>query len=244
MKLCFGVTAAIAALVSASPAEPLPGPRSPRDALSARDTPTGNGTIEISLILIPSNGGLIPTVNLSIGTPPQSFMAQIDTGSSYLWVPDLTSPLCTELNTSLCNNQSIFAPVYTGGINPSASSTYQELKNMSQFSIKYGSGDGVNGTFAMDTMTIGDASVPNVEFSLATSGVSPQLPLHAIWGVASQAGQNDSTNPGVSFPEPIAKMVSSGAIGCQMFSMWMNGEGKFVFLCPSELVKVLNCNFH
>lgn len=78
---------------------------------------------------------------LSIGTPPQSYKVIFDTGSSNLWVPRKG---CTH-----CGNFMKPKTKY----DPAASSTYET--DGAEFKITYGSGS-VDGTFAKDTVTLGD----------------------------------------------------------------------------------------
>ncbi|KAM8795711.1 gastricsin [Eudromia elegans] len=87
---------------------------------------------------------------ISIGTPPQSFLVLFDTGSSNLWVP---SVYC---QSESCTSHTMF--------NPSESSTYSTQDQY--FSIQYGSGS-LSGIFGYDTVTIQSLSITNQEFGLS-----------------------------------------------------------------------------
>ena len=81
------------------------------------------------------------------GTPGQSFNVILDTGSSDLWVlsPDCRSSGC----------------VGTASFNSASSSTFQG--STKELKVSYGSGD-VEGTIAVDTVTVGSLNVPQQTF--------------------------------------------------------------------------------
>ena len=74
---------------------------------------------------------------ISLGTPPQTFEVQIDTGSSDLWIPQVGCVFCTGKNS----------------YNHNASSTYTPF--VGELIISYGDGSSVVGTLSMDDLTIG-----------------------------------------------------------------------------------------
>lgn len=83
---------------------------------------------------------------VSVGTPAQAFNVIYDTGSSNLWIPGTS---CTG-----CGSH----PLYDS----TKSSTYK--KNGTKFAIQYGSGP-VSGFFSLDTVEVGDISVPSQTFA-------------------------------------------------------------------------------
>ncbi|CAF1191561.1 unnamed protein product [Didymodactylos carnosus] len=93
------------------------------------------------------------TGTISIGTPPQNFTIDFDTGSSDLWVPSI---LCT---VSSCTNKNKYNSVQ--------SSTYRA--NGSPFLITYGDGSYAVGHFDNDTVTFGGVQAQNQVFAEATN---------------------------------------------------------------------------
>ncbi|CAF0831114.1 unnamed protein product [Adineta steineri] len=87
---------------------------------------------------------------INIGTPPQSFNIDFDTGSSDLWIPSIRC-------LSSCGNHSRY--------NANKSSTYQA--NGASFSISYGDGSFVKGYLDSDTVTVDGLSVVNQVFAEA-----------------------------------------------------------------------------
>ncbi|NXL84080.1 PEPC protein, partial [Alectura lathami] len=96
---------------------------------------------------------------ITIGTPPQSFLVLFDTGSSNLWVP---STLC---KTAACENHSKFRPY--------ESRTY--VNNGKTFTLSYGSGSLVV-ALGYDTLQIQSIKVTNQEFGLSKN--EPTQPFY------------------------------------------------------------------
>ena len=190
------------------------------DDLAPRDTAS---TFEVPLITKVLPGGNTPLVNISIGTPSQTYTALLDTGSDALWGPDLTSSACQQpINLSLCSQSATNSPFYLGGIDPTKSSTLQPLTNTSLFNITYADQSSENGSYFSDTVTFGQKSFNDIEFALVTNATTP-YPNFGTWGVGGPRGQGN-------YPDVLSKFVSAGATACNMFSVWMNGFGKATIL--------------
>ncbi|KAJ1137923.1 hypothetical protein NDU88_004317 [Pleurodeles waltl] len=109
---------------------------------------------------------------ISIGTPPQSFLVAFDTGSSNLWVAS------TYCQSQACTNHPLF--------NPSQSSTY--TSNNQQFSMWYGSGS-MTGILGYDTVTVQGLSITNQELGLSVTEPSSffyYAKFDGIFGMAYQ----------------------------------------------------------
>ncbi|KAL7565023.1 hypothetical protein ACA910_020735 [Epithemia clementina (nom. ined.)] len=100
------------------------------------------------------------TGDIQLGTPPQTFAVDIDTGSSDLWVP---SKNCDES----CDE-------YPGWrkYDQTASKTYKPASDdplENSFSSKYADGEAMKGEHAIDILQIGDIIIENQVFAQVTS---------------------------------------------------------------------------
>ncbi|XP_055299809.1 pepsin A-like [Sitodiplosis mosellana] len=93
-------------------------------------------------------------INITVGTPPQNFVVNFDTGSSDLWVPSVNGScpvLCKSINK----------------YNSSASSTYNAITESPNFEIAYKVGS-LSGTKATDTVSFGGLTIKDQIFGVAT----------------------------------------------------------------------------
>ncbi|KAI0916959.1 hypothetical protein AcW2_007216 [Taiwanofungus camphoratus] len=108
------------------------------------------------------------TGTVTIGTPPQNFMLDFDTGSADLWV---SSPSCND-----CSSNDTY--------NPSSSSTSQEQSGT--FQISYGDGSSASGPIYQDTVSVAGAAVKGQTFSAVTKE-SEQFRQNSIDGIMGMA---------------------------------------------------------
>ncbi|KAH9988466.1 aspartic peptidase domain-containing protein [Russula compacta] len=116
---------------------------------------------------------------ISVGTPPQSFLLDLDTGSSDLWFASNTCQGC---------------PSGTPELNPSSSSSLQLGKN--RVSLAYGSGS-ADGVLATDNVSMGPYTVNQQGFVLvdtASQGLTDSE-LSGIMGLAFQGIANSGVLP-------------------------------------------------
>jgi hypothetical protein len=112
-----------------------------------------------------------------IGTPPQSFLTIMDTGSSNLWVPG------TSCNDNACNGKSKY--------NAGASST--SVPNGEPITIHYGTGS-MKGNLVYDDVSVGGLEVTKQEFAQASSLAAffTGSPFDGILGLAYQSISADN----------------------------------------------------
>ncbi|KAI4126855.1 MAG: hypothetical protein LQ338_003528 [Usnochroma carphineum] len=182
--------------------------RSPQPSLQRRA-----GTVNTPLT---NNDDLQYLANISVGTPPQNFVVQIDTGSSDLWIPDVRSNLCRGADCS-----------QTGSFDDSASSTFTTNKDL--FHISYGDSSEYAGVLAQDTVTIGSATLKQAEFGLVSQATNvPQgsgngFTTNGVWGISFESSESDVVEEGdQSYTGIVGLMKNQGLISRMAYSLWLN----------------------
>ncbi|KAG9234016.1 aspartic peptidase domain-containing protein [Amylocarpus encephaloides] len=149
--------------------------------------------------------------NISVGTPAQQLMVQIDTGSSDVWVPSNSAPICTPTMQSSegCDG---------GSFNPGLSSTFENV-GQNEFNISYVDGTGSTGDYFQDTFSIGGATIKNFEMGLATQGTIGT----GIMGIGyNNSEANVVTGNGTVYANMPFALVDQGLIPTEAYSLWLN----------------------
>ncbi|KAJ6524584.1 acid protease [Mycena capillaripes] len=136
---------------------------------------------------------------ISIGTPPQPFQIDFDTGSSDLWVP---SVLCFSLT---CAPKHKFIALFSSTVNSKEGT----------FKIQYGDNSTVSGPIMTDTVTVAGVRATNQYFSPVTTLSS------------SFAGASDDGILGLAFPK-ISNLRQSPFFNTAVAAHTV-GEGRFAF---------------
>eukprot|EP01108_Squamamoeba_japonica_P005039 TRINITY_DN3939_c0_g1_i2.p1 TRINITY_DN3939_c0_g1~~TRINITY_DN3939_c0_g1_i2.p1 ORF type:complete len:377 (-),score=196.17 TRINITY_DN3939_c0_g1_i2:107-1237(-) len=137
---------------------------------------------------------------VTIGTPPQSFGFDFDTGSSNFWV---VSSSCSNCGQS--------------GYDHSKSSTYQS--NGEPLAIQYGSGK-VSGFLSEDVAQIAGVHVSNVVFGeINDEEVQPvRPPIAGLVGLAYKSLAQDAVEPLVD------QMYKNGDLAANIFGMYLSSR--------------------
>ncbi|KAH8244779.1 hypothetical protein KR032_000316 [Drosophila birchii] len=146
--------------------------------------------------------------NISIGTPPQYFMVQFDTGSSNLWIPSIS---CT---VSGCANHQTY--------NQTASSTYQA--NGTYFSITYGTGS-VSGYLALDSVSVGGLTVTSQKFGQVYTEIGTNFVdalFDGILGMGFPALAADGVVP------VFQNMINQNLVANRVFSFYLRDNGSTI----------------
>ena len=140
---------------------------------------------------------------ITIGTPPQNFLIDFDTGSSTLWVP---SSFCTSANC---------APHHK--YNHGKSATY--IEGGAKIEIYYGIGQD-SGFVSIDTVTVADLSATKLPFGEITEMSSDQKtdPADGIMGLAWPALSVDG------LPMYINEIFKQGGITDHSFSFFLTSK--------------------
>ncbi|CAI2353335.1 unnamed protein product [Caenorhabditis sp. 36 PRJEB53466] len=146
--------------------------------------------------------------NITIGTPDQSFIVVLDTGSSNLWIP---GPTCK----TNCKTKSKF--------DSTASSTF--VTNGQSWTIQYGSGDAA-GILGEDTVRFGavgesQLAVPSTTFGIA-SKISADFKNDATDGILGLAFTSLAVDGVVP---PLINAINQNLLDQPLFTVWLEHRG-------------------
>ncbi|KAI8339343.1 rhizopuspepsin II [Chlamydoabsidia padenii] len=229
ISLCIALLASTATLLNAAPTEqsvtfPLsanpnfkPNPKAAVAKARAKYykhltdvSANGGGTVPMT----DDSGDLEYYGTVSVGTPPQNFKLDFDTGSSDLW---FASTLCTSCSSKHTK------------FNPAKSSTYK--KEGKTWQISYGDGSNASGITGIDTVTIGGLKIKNQRIELAKRE-SSQFQSGATDGLLGLGFDSISTVAGTK--TPVDNLISQNLISNPVFGVFLGkasqgGGGEYKF---------------
>lgn len=151
---------------------------------------------------------------MTVGTPPQSFGVQLDTGSSDIWIPAVQSDVC---------QQSPDACQQLGAFDYNQSSTFVQVGDDDAFQIQYQDNSGVIGDYFNDTLAIGKTTINNMTMGLALQADR----AFGIMGIGYDADESISeVNPDAVYPNVVSQLVNQGYINTLAYSLWLNDLSK------------------
>ncbi|RUS13754.1 rhizopuspepsin 6 precursor [Endogone sp. FLAS-F59071] len=180
----------------------------------SRLAPNRAGRIDIGILPVIDNGNDYEYYGLvSIGTPPQKFKLDFDTGSSDLWIPSS--------NCGTCKGKTMY--------NPKKSKTYK--KDGRPWNITYGDQSTSGGILARDSVNLAGLVIKNQIIDMATT-ISSSFVHDVIDGLCGLAFDTITTVPGIK--TPVDNLMSQGLIKNKMFGVFLGkhangGGGEYVF---------------
>jgi len=161
-------------------------------------------TISVGL----DNEILLYFINCTVGTPPQPFSLQIDTGSSDIWFP--------AVNADICQQDPDNCPL--GTYDATASSSYVN-PNLPQFQIQYVDGTEIAGAYLSDVLNIGGTQLTNMTMAAALQANTRGI---GIMGIGFQSGESSAVENGFTYPNVINVMKDEGKINTLAYSLWLD----------------------
>ena len=148
-------------------------------------------------------------VNITVGTPPQNLAVQLDTGSSDLWIPASSAPICAKHKA--CT---------TGSFDPKKSKTYQLKSN--DFNLSYYNPQDIDaGDYITDLLGFGGAQIKDMQMGLATSAFDSTgvmgISFASTQAICYQHGDCSRVAPTV-----VEQLKLQGLTNRNAYSMWLN----------------------
>lgn len=161
-----------------------------------------------------TGGSYMATVK--VGSPGQTQTLAIDTGSSDVWVLDVSTDACTDPSIQ-DQYQDGCATTY----DPSKSLSYKDV-DPNGFSIQYGDGTAAQGDYITDDLEIGGATIKALEMGLAFNSTL----FTGLLGIGYDLNEasNSLSGDGNSFvyPSIIDTMVNQSLISTRAYSLYLD----------------------
>jgi hypothetical protein len=148
---------------------------------------------------------------VTLGSPPQAQVVIVDTGSSDLYLDASSAEDCQQSGQNSCRG---------GSFDPSGSSTYKIVAPSPAFNTSFGDGSTASGPFASDTFGIGDVSITNVQFGLATEVTSTTGYAVGLMGIGYSLIESTISK----YPNVPEVLVAAGVINSRLYSVFLNDQ--------------------
>lgn len=157
-------------------------------------------------------------LEVEIGTPPQKFNVQLDTGSSDFWVIGSSNPYCRSNKQMLdLDDSSTYNCSFSGLYKSNESSTYHY--NNSNFHMEYADQGIAKGDWVTDDVKIKNVSISNFSFGVGNYANSSI----GVMGVSyDRAEVSLVQETPVMYDNLPLKLVREGIINIPAFSVWLN----------------------
>ncbi|AOW03152.1 aspartic peptidase domain-containing protein [Yarrowia lipolytica] len=149
------------------------------------------------------------SIDLTLGTPAQKFNVLLDTGSSDLWVYNVSDT--TDCAGGACKN--------TGTFDSSKSSTYHSIDD--KYFIQYVSGN-ASGNWGTDTLSLEGVSLPDFRFATIDNAQGNT----GILGVSLPGSESVRKGESTYDNFPIA-LQKAGYIDRRVYSLYLNDTNAF-----------------
>lgn len=169
-----------------------------------------------------SNDIILYSIDFYLGTPPQRFSLQVDTGSSDLWVTSFVNPYCIEsgMDSIQYNYTNQFPCEHQGMYDQFSSSSYKYYD--SDVFIRYSDYTYAKGDFVSDTLTLStspEVVIQDMKFAVAQIANTSGVFGIGIPGLESTAHRQNGPFVYDNFP---VRLKRSGYINSVSYSIWLN----------------------